>query len=159
MASIPKLTGANIKRTKSQSNLVMHLATSVGKSNLPEKKAAVSKVYRTVFDVANVAIIAADVGKVVYRYANGNINKVECVEQLGEKGACYASSFAASKSGTMVGGAIGSAVGSVVPGVGTVVGLTVGAVAGEIVGDAVGYKAGKEISKIVTKTVKEKKNL
>lgn len=159
MATIPKLTGANIKRTTNQSNLAMHLASGVGKTKLPVKKAAASKVYRTVFEVANIAIIAADVGKVVYRYANGNINKVECVEQLGKKGACYASSIAASKSGAVLGGAIGSAVGSVVPGVGTAVGLTVGAIAGEIVGDAVGYKAGDEISKIVTKTVKEKKNL
>lgn len=149
-----KLTGANVKRpvNYTAAKKSAHMLSVLGKKNV--EKAAVAKVCRTVVDVANIAVIAADFGKVVYRYANGNINKAECAEQLGKKGACYASSMAASKTGAVVGGAVGSAVGSVVPGFGTAVGMTVGAVAGEILGDVVGYKAGDEIGKAVAKAVK-----
>ncbi len=154
-----KLTGANIKTPTNASairNGARILSATSAKST---KKTVAGKVCRRVVDVANVVVIAADFGKVVYRYANGNINKAECAEQLSKKGVCYASSVAASKTGAVVGGALGSAVGSVVPGVGTAAGLMVGAVAGELVGDIVGYKAGDEIGKAVGKAVKNKTSL
>lgn len=159
---LPKLTGANIKSPSlsgkaGKTGLTRSLAAGATRSG-SAKKTTAGKVCRTVVDVANVAVAAADFGKVVYRYANGNINKAECAEQLGKKGAVYASSFAASKTGAVLGGAVGSALGSAVPGVGTAVGLTVGAVAGEIIGDVVGYKAGDEIGRAVTKAVKSKKS-
>ena len=151
-----KVTGTFRAKSSFPQIKVMKKIDFAGKTSAAGKKVTAKQVCGTVLNVANVAMVAADFGKVVYRYANGNINKAECVEQLGKKGACYVSSIAASKTGAIVGGALGSAVGSVVPGVGTAVGLTVGAVAGEIMGDVVGYKAGDEIGKVVTKTVKDK---
>lgn len=79
---------------------------------------------------AMIATSIIQVSKSITRYAKNEIDEMELLEELGEKGVGMISSgFAAS-----VGATVGGAVGSVVPVLGTAVGATVGGFIGSMIG-------------------------
>ncbi|MCD8089694.1 MAG: hypothetical protein LUD81_03565, partial [Clostridiales bacterium] len=79
------------------------------------------------------AAAVVETGKSLTQYAKGEIDEIELLEQLGEKGTgIIASSYAAT-----VGAAFGGTIGSAVP----IVGTAAGTVVGGFVGSMVGYTA------------------
>lgn len=77
-----------------------------------------------------IASSVVEVSKSIKRYANNEINELELVEELGEKGV----GILASGYGATVGATFMGTVGSVIPGVGTVAGAAVGGFVGSMVG-------------------------
>lgn len=82
---------------------------------------------------ALIATSVVAVTKSIKSYAKGEIDEVELLEELGQKGTGMMAAGFASAAGATVGGAVGS----VVPVVGTALGATVGGIIGSMLGYAV----------------------
>ncbi|MDD5229566.1 MAG: hypothetical protein PHN45_08700 [Methylococcales bacterium] len=96
-------------------------------------------------EIANIAYIATENAKCLYKFAKGEMSATETLNAMGNTNA----SAVGGLYGAMEGAAIGLAFG----GVGAFVGAVVGGIAGSAIGDAV-YNGGKAIVKTAAKVVK-----
>lgn len=82
---------------------------------------------------AMIATATVEVGLSVKRYASGDINEEELLQELGEKGTGMVAASYATAVGSIVGGAVGSAI--------PIVGTAVGSVVGGFIGSMIGYNS------------------
>lgn len=98
---------------------------------------------------AMIATGVIQVGKSLTRYAKGEIDELELVEELGEKGVgALAAGFAASAGATL-----GAAIGSVIP----IVGTAVGGVIGGFIGSMIGYNSSSILYNGTLQVLKDEK--
>ncbi|GHV65182.1 hypothetical protein AGMMS49587_19010 [Spirochaetia bacterium] len=94
--------------------------------------------------IAAAVCVGIENAKILYKYAKGEINGIEALDQAGNATASVVGSLALGAKGAVLGATIGTVFGPVGTAVGGVVGGIVGGIAGSTVGEAV-YSAGKKI--------------
>lgn len=103
--------------------------------------------------IANAVCIGIENAKILYKYAKGELNGAEALDQAGNVTCSLIGGLAGGAKGASVGAAIGTALGPVGTAIGGLVGGVVGGIAGSTVGEAI-YEGGKKIVTTVVNTVK-----
>jgi hypothetical protein len=103
--------------------------------------------------IAAAACVGIENAKILYKYAKGEINGIEALDQAGNATCSVVGSLALGAKGAALGAAIGTVFGPIGTAVGGVVGGIVGGIAGSTVGEAV-YTAGKNIVSTVVSGAK-----
>ena len=103
--------------------------------------------------IANAVCIGIENAKILYKYAMGEINGEEALDQAGNATCSLVGGLAGGTKGASVGAALGTVLGPVGTAIGGIVGGVVGGIAGSTIGDAI-YEGGKEIVTTVVDGVK-----